>query len=375
LIVVAVFLVGAAAFIRFRRGEEPVSRDTLLSRTFGHLLEGERESVLEDMRRLYQKTGHDVGIGMALGILLRHLGKNQVAIRTHRSLATRRELEPDFEAMIHTELAADYLAGGLLGRARDSVDKALALTPGNQQAVQLAERIYMNLGEWDAAFKIVQAYGKKQNRDVKDRLGLIRYRQGEVLLEEGRGEEANAAFKKAVAAHEFCLPAWLGQARYLRESGKPEKAVALLRKHADKFEGEEWSALEEIMIAARETADHTVFQRAAEQRLQEDHRDWRTRRLLAQFLADIGEFEQAGEHLLNCLEDRPQVLILHKNMWSLLLRMDNPHELMGRYQQRVKQDMVFGHTWECKACFYRDPELRRHCPNCHRNYSFAERKI
>ena len=375
LVLAAGLLIGAVAATRFRSREEPVSRDTLLSRTFGHLLEGERAGVLEDMRRLYQKTNQDVGIGMALGILLRHLGKHQVAIRTHRSLATRRELEPDFQAMIHVELAADYLASGLLGRAQESVDEALTLKPGDTQATALAERIYMNLTEWDTAFKVVQNHGKKMGHDVKERLGLIRYRQGQICQTEGLHEEANAAFKKATSAHELCLPAWLGQSQCLRQAGKPDKAMTLLRKQTDKFKDQEWLLFEEMMHAAREAGDHTVFQRTVEQRLRDDHTDWRTRRLLAMFQTEIGEHTEAGEHLLHCLEARPQVLILHKNMWSLLLRMDNPDDLMRHYQLRVKEDMVFGHTWECKACFYRDAQLRWNCPNCHRNYSFAERKI
>ncbi len=112
LLFLAILLLIVVVALRLSPPGESVSRETLLSRTFSQILEGRREDVLGDMRALYQKTGQDVGIGMALGVLFRHLGKNQIAIRTHRSLATRRELEPDFLALIHVELAADYLVTG-----------------------------------------------------------------------------------------------------------------------------------------------------------------------------------------------------------------------------------------------------------------------
>ena len=375
LLFLAILLLIVVVALRLSPPGESVSRETLLSRTFSQILEGRREDVLGDMRALYQKTGQDVGIGMALGVLFRHLGKNQIAIRTHRSLATRRELEPDFLALIHVELAADYLASGLLDRARESVEKALELMPGDETATRYAERIYIRLAQWDQGFKVVTNYGKKHGIDVTERLGLLRFRQGDALWGQDDYEAANTAYKKAVAVHETCFPAWLGQSRYLRQVEKPNKALTLLRKQADHFAGHEWLKIEEIMHIARTTNDDALFLRAAEERLREDHRDWRTRRLLAWFLGEIGELEKAAEHLLSCLEDRPQVLILHQRMWSLLLRMKQPGEIFRRYQTRVKEGMVFDHAWECKSCFYLSPEPCWSCPSCHRGYSFAERKI
>jgi len=372
---VAVLLLIVFVALRLSPPADSVSRETLLSKTFSHILEGRSSEVLGDMRALYQKTGQDVGIGMALGILLRHLGKNQIAIRTHRSLATRRELEPDFLALIHVELAADFLACGLLDRARESVEKALELCPADEQATAYAERIYIRLETWDQAFKVVTAYGKKHGIDVRERLGLLRYRQGEACWKQTNYEAANNAYKKAVAVHETCFPAWLGQSRYFRQIEKPNKALALLKKNAAHFAGHEWLMIEEMMHLARTCNDDSVFLRAAEDRLRQDHSDWRTRRLLAWFLGEIGESEKAAEHLLSCLEDRPQVLLLHQRMWSLLLRMNQPGEVFRRYQAQVKEGMVFDHAWECKSCFYLSPEPCWSCPSCHRAYSFAERKI
>jgi len=351
------------------------SRETLLSRTFAAILEGERETVLEDMRRLYQQTSQDPGVGMALGILLRHAGKHQVAIRTHRSLTTRTDLEPDFETMIHAELAEDYLACGLLERARSEIETALADRPGDTRAVATAELIYRRLGAWDAAVEAITAYGKKQNEDVSKRLGMIHVARADAAREEERPADARAGYKKALSVDDTCLPAVLGIVGYYRSLEKWDKALSFLDKHAAKFEKLAHLRFEALLEIARETEDHGLFENAVARYLEDHPDDWRTLRVRARFLRETGVHEEAGELLLRCIEERPQVLILHKDMWSLLLGMPEPAALMRRYQHRVKRDMVFSHTWECKICFFHASTYLWHCPNCHTNHSFAERKI
>ena len=372
----AILVAGGALTAWMVRGKTGASpKEVLMARTFARLLDGEREEVLEEMRGLYRRTDQDVGVGLALGVLLRHLGKNQAAIRTHKSLANRRELETDLEALIHTELSADYLATGLLDRARSSLERAAALKPVDELMARYGERILKGLDDWDGAFKLIQSYGKRSGNDVTRRLGLLRYEQGARLAREGHAQEALAIFKKAIAVHERCLPAVTACSRHYRQIGKPKKARQFMEKHAHRFDGREWLAMEEFLNIALDSAMHDHFLGIVHDRLETDRDDWRSRMALARFHTETGAYQEAAESLLECLTHSPHTLLLHQRLWSLMLRMEQPLTILRSYQSQLKQDLILSDPFSCRACSYHASELFWLCPSCHRAYSCTERKL
>jgi len=373
--VLVIFLVVAGlvfATIQLIPRERIESRDTLFSRTFGKLMDNERTSALEDLRLLYQQSGQDPSVGMALGILLRDLGKVPVAIRTHRSLTARPDLEPDFLAMIRVELALDYLVDGQLARARETIEDALGELADQDRAVMAAERVFVQSGAFGDAVRVVQTYGKKRQEDVSRRVALIRVAEAASATDP---RETMAAYKKALAADAACIPALLGMCAHWQATGLHEKVPPFLEKHADAFLGHAWQRFQVLMACARDLSDNEIFLRPGHHHLDHHTDDWRARRLLAHFQMVTGEHEDAGENLLACLEQEPKRLVLHRTMWSLLSRMPQPAALMRRYQQRFETDAVFEEIWACPHCGRRDSQQRFHCSACHHGESFVEREI
>ena len=359
-------------FLRDRGGI--TSNEALMARTFARLLEGETEDVLEEMRRLYQQTGQDVGVGIALGILLRHAGKDQVAIRTHRSLATRNDLEPDIKSLIRLELGIDYLNLGLLDRARQCLEEARQNMSPDDRMANYGVQILTRLGDWDAAVKLLLAWGKAKGRDASERIGLLRFEQGERLWTDGNHVEANAAWKKAIGQHKACLPAILGCSRYLRHSGKPQKSLDFMKKQWPHFKGFEWLGLEEFCRIGIAADNHKIFLDRANDVLANDAGDWRSRVVMATFLIEIGEHEQAGEQLLQALDLAPQVLLVHQRFWRLLMRMRDPRNVFETYHMKVRKDLVFRDPYICNNCSFNAPELLWICPSCNQACCFTERK-
>lgn len=372
---ILLILVWALWMVRRGHGSRPFSQEALLARVFGRILAGERESVLDEMRMLYQQSGQDVGVGLALGMLFRHMGKNQVAIRTHQSLASHPDLDGDLKAMVFAELSADYLASGLLDRAHATFEEAMAQRKPDERLTRIGERILVGLKNWDAAFRLVQDYGRQRGANVSQRLGILRFEKGENLWFEERHAEAFSAFKKAVVVDPHCLPAHLACCRYFRHIGKPEKSLKWLHKHSVSFKGHEWLILEETMETAMAMGDHRSFLDAAKQRLREKPDDWRGRLVLARFLMGTGSHEEAVKELLTCLEYEPQMLAIHQLFWALLVRDNHSHQAFQGYQAWARENPVFQHPYECRTCHYQSHEILWLCPSCHRAYSFCERKI
>jgi lipopolysaccharide biosynthesis regulator YciM len=374
LLAAVVLVIAVFVLWRLGRRDHEVASEVLLSRTFSRILEGDRQEVLEQMRKLYSQTDQDLGVGLALGSLLRHVGKIQPAIRTHRSLSTRAHLDAAVAAQIHIELCADYLESGLLDRARRSLDDAMAQGETNEAIARYGEQVLVRLGEWDAAFRLIQNYGKKHDVDVKERLALLRYRQGEAYRAESLRDESLAAYKKALAADEGCLPAYLAVSRHHREKGNARGARNILYKNRARFHGQEWLFMRELMHNAKTFDQHQDFLSEANQRLEEDGGDWRSRHVLGGFLMEIGEYEQAAEVLLDALRRAPKVLPLHQTMWSLMARHES-RELFNRYRDLARADLTFSNPYECNACRFTTAELSWFCPSCNRLYSFSERHL
>lgn len=377
-VLLALLLLGIAGYLtyRFFPKKREVTTDMLVSRTFTRILEGERDGVLEEMRELYTRTNQDVGVGIALGNLLREVGKIPVAIRTHQSLTTRRDLKPATLALIHTEIAADYLASGLLERARNALETATQLTKPDALVARIGEKIYTQLHDWDAAYKLLSSYGKAWDLDVKQRLALLRFNQASHLIHSSEPDLAAASslLKKATSVDPKCLPAYTLHALVLAQQGKPEKARQLLAKHETDFEDQMWLALEchrqLTVIDGRED----LMLDACERFLTKNPDDWRARAVLGVFQTETGVYDEAAENLLLCQEQAPQVLVLHQKLWSLMLRTTDM-DLLARYRDQVKADLVFSKPYQCKACGFNVAEIHWQCPSCDRTYSFNERHI
>ena len=375
LLIAGLVVVFGLFFWRYSRESSSPSRDILLGKTFGRILDGEREEVLEEMRKLYQETHQDVGIGLALGILLRRLGKNQAAIRTHRSLTSRLNLEPDLKALILTELAADYLASGLLDRAKASLKEALSLRSNDELMTRFGERIYSRLNEWDAAFQLIQSYGKRSGKKVNAQLAMIRNEQGCFFWEQGSADAARQAFRKAASLDPQCLPAYLNLARFEREQGNTAKALKLLQRKYGFFKGQEWLALDAIRECALTLNQPQVLLGPMDEQLDAEPDDWRTMSVYATYETDLGNYRAAADWYLRALKKSPQTLLIHQRLWSILLRGDDIGDLLKTYQNQTRQDLVFSSPYECQGCHFHSSSLLWRCPSCFRQYSFRERSI
>ncbi len=355
--------------------EATASRTYLLARALNTLVEGREQEATEALRLLYQESDQDAGVGLVLGSLFRRRGKLKMATQTHKGLVLREDLDDDMRGLIHTELAADYLASGMLERAQKALETAVEVAGASETAVFYGRRIYMKLGEWESAYKLIQAHGKKEGRNVKPDLAMLRNLQGEHDFEVALYEPAAAAFKKALSLDAGCLPAIINSSRCMRYTDKSAKALTFLQKHEAAFEGHEWQYQKELMKIAMRLENHDIFVLPAMARIEAEPDDWRTRSVLGSFLMEIGDFDAAYVQLRAALETAPETLLLHQKMWQLMWRQGENPELFHQYQQLVRDQIHFGATYECGRCRHRDTRLHHQCPSCYEMNSYHERRL
>lgn len=109
--------------------------------------------IFVDIARLDPETAE---LHFALGKLFRRRGDIERAVRVHRNLLARADLDPELAALARFELGQDYLKAGLLDRAEETFNQ-LAGTQYAAQASRALLEIYQREKEWRRAINAALA--------------------------------------------------------------------------------------------------------------------------------------------------------------------------------------------------------------------------
>jgi lipopolysaccharide biosynthesis regulator YciM len=177
-------------------------------------------------------VAHDdpVETRLALGALVRRRGEMDRAIRVHQGLLARTGLDAAQRSRIELELARDYLAAGLLGRA-EKLLLELAGRDGPERVT--AQRglleIYQREREWQQAVDVGRELAR-HDRTVNARLAHFQCELAEGALAEGDLRRARQALALGREFDADCARLSLIGARVELEAGHPRDACRALRR-------------------------------------------------------------------------------------------------------------------------------------------------
>lgn len=144
----------------------------------------------------------------------------------------KRHLEAAIEAARYNPAAQEQLLvelGTLSLRNRDipgaydALERAVSLSPENQEAHKLVAALYLQRGDLAAAEHSLRTALHLEPSDAEAHLDL-----GKALLAQKNLSEAASSFNSAIAYAPGSTEAYIGLARALREQGKVEEADAVL---------------------------------------------------------------------------------------------------------------------------------------------------
>ncbi|MCB1045292.1 MAG: hypothetical protein KDC35_20290 [Acidobacteria bacterium] len=373
LIAAAIAIVGGSWFWLSRRNLHRAPREIKLAQTFHKLLEG--EEAIGDLRELYNRSDHDVGIGLALGIVLRKRGDLKTAIRLHESLLTRQGLDPVVQAYLYAELAADFLASGLLERAVHAMEHTRKAVVVDEWICHKCVDVYTKLHRWDDAAQYLKAYAKASNGDTRDQIAWVYVHAAELALRDDQLAGAKEYFEQALKYDPNNVPAHLGISSFFRLTEKPEKALKYLDKHKSVFRDQLWQWVDERGRVAVQLGRAEWFLEQMQLDLQSDPDDWRSERVCAEVAMSVGQFDLAQKWLDDCLSRAPRVLVVHQSYWRLIRRSPDAAESLKKYMAEVREKMSFGRPYHCSVCDYHSDELLWRCPSCRRLKTLVEKRI
>jgi lipopolysaccharide biosynthesis regulator YciM len=134
-------------------------------------------------------------------------------------------------------------------------------------------------------------------------------------------------------------------------------------------------AFERLERAYRTAGAPQRFVALCEQLMALSPQDWRARLALSRHYAAAGNARAAFELLLAALPHNPHGLVVHQEIWRVLLELGLDTELVKRYVALTRHAVFYLDPHVCTHCRYRSTELLWQCPQCHEWNTFVEERI
>jgi lipopolysaccharide biosynthesis regulator YciM len=186
------------------------------------LLNEQPDKAIDSFLEVAKVDSQTVELHFALGNLFRRRGETERAIRMHQNLIDREDLEEIVRLHALAELGQDYLKAGLLDRAEEIFNKLLGSTFDAEAKKNLLE-IYQVEKEWLKAIEIA-----KELPDIATQQEVAEYycelAAGEIMR--SRPESAREYLEIAMQQNRKCVRASQLQGDLLLQEGKPEEAIA-----------------------------------------------------------------------------------------------------------------------------------------------------
>jgi lipopolysaccharide biosynthesis regulator YciM len=182
------FLLGRRERLRRRSGVSGASRTSLGEEYFRGLkalLEEKHDVAIDSFVESIAVNNDTVETHLALGSLVRRRGEVDRAIRVHQNLLARPVLTAAQRSQTELELARDYMAAGLLGRAENLLlELAGRGSTEKLTAQQLLLDIYQRESEWEKAVAVGREL-QRHDRGVRQTLAHLECELAERALASG----------------------------------------------------------------------------------------------------------------------------------------------------------------------------------------------
>jgi lipopolysaccharide assembly protein B len=335
------------------------------------LVTGQTEMAISELGKVARQDPQAVEVWHVLGTLLREAGQVERAIQLHQSLLARPDLTRTERAHILASLGADFRKAGFLDRAADTFNDVLAGEPRNVQAVHGLQKLHEDQRQWREAYAMQTRLSRLRKTDDSVVLGHLQAEIGHEALRAGDAETAERAFRTALSLDRRVMPAHLGLAE-LAGRRDPTRPAAILEEAMRLAPERAYLALAPLAAAYAARGEPQEFVATCERLIGQDPRDWRVRLALSRHLRAEGRREEADGLALRALEQNPQVLLVHLELWKHLRPFP---DLLHRYLDTAESWVPPRDPHICTACRYRADDMLWRCPHCHEWDTFVEEHV
>ncbi len=358
------FLLGRATRTRdLTRKREKGSELSFYLKGIMALLAGDRKRALEDFSEALKLNSDLVEGYMAMGSLLRDAGDATRAIRIHRGITCRQDIDKEMMVEALNELALDYKAAGLLEKAVETCQELVRLAPKRVQAWVELREVSEELGLWERALEAQERISRLTSEEASNVKAHILTEMGKAHRDRGDMKGARWAFKKAISTYKGCVDAYLQLGDLYASDGSDSKAVEVWLRILDEAPQFTFLVFDRLEHAYYRMGKVSALEGILRERCGDDPF---SRFHLARFLRKKGEAREAARLL--------EVLVQAHPLWVEARReLVEAYKDQGLYQEALEvcqrsqvTENISRQGYECSHCGRVLEELHWRCPRCRR---------
>ena len=335
------------------------------------LLNEQQDQAIDAFIEAVQNDPDTSELHFALGNLFRRRGEYDRAVRVHKHLLSRGDLNlVDLQRAQHA-LALDFLKAGLLDHAEEALAR-LEGSPFEGEARLALLAIYERSRDWPAATAIAQKMHVAAQGDFSTRQAHYLCEQALALVTQNDLAGAETRLQEALAAAPLAPRPRLDMARLQHQQGHPADAVeTLLQLGADIPTALPLAA--PLLVLACQAAEQSG---AVLRALQTNYRTMPSLDVLDAIVAleDSAEPQaHAGRQwYLRHLESEPSLVAAAKWLQGERLEHEQFHPQIQRALERASAPLM---RYRCAACGFEARQHFWHCPGCQSWDSYPARRI
>ena len=357
-------LVGVIIFLLKR----PVKKkDASLEYTtaLNYLITGEKEEALKKLRDAVLRDTSNIDAYLKIGDILREQGFVERAIKIHRGLLVRRNLNSGQRIDILKSLIKDYQLAEKYDRAIRVADLLVDLTRNDIWAQDIRLKILEAAGEWDKAIDALKSLQKTKGEKDKTRLALYKVEAGLQCIEDNRERDGRLKFREAIKLDKNCPPAYLYLSdSYIREN-RYEDALTELKKFITQVPDRAYLAFNRIKEILFHIGTFGEVENIFRDLLEKHPENEPIRFALADIYERKGELQKAIDLCYNCLERNSGSQQAKRYLVKFLSRTGEKEEAI-KYALELIEDFynTEQNYFTCRVCGYKSKEPKWRCPEC-----------
>lgn len=317
--------------------------------------------------KLKQAVADDTGnidAYLKLGDLFRKRGQFEKAIRVHKELISRYDIDPAAVSQVRRSLVIDYISSKQYDLALDVLEKLIKDSNYKNWSQEKLLEVFEKTGQWEKALETCKNLAKSKSQPGL--LAAYNFLIGNNLYNEGEFHKARIAYKDALHYDDKFADAYIMIAEsYLAEDRKQD-AAEFYKKLADKMPSEVYRAANKMEQTLFELGKFSVVKDIYEKILENDPNNLEILKSLAGIAEKRGNMDWAIDYLSQATALHPGDGPATARLLELYLqnnRKNKTNELLQSIKENWRNN---AHKYVCPHCKAVSAKPEIVCSNCGR---------
>jgi len=340
-------------------------------KALNYLIDGNLERAVEYFYNSIRIDTENIDAYIKIGDIFRQQNKIEKAIKIHKELLVRQNLNHVTKTEIIRSLVLDFYAAQFYDKALENLNFIFSVEPKNRWAKKQQLIIFEAKKDWENAFRTLKVLAKWENRvEINDQLSLYKVEAAKQKFEINEEKNGRFLLREAIKVDDNCSSAYLELGdSYVRED-RLKDAITVWVDFIRKIPSQSYLVFDRLQEVLYTSGSYGEIENILKELNQEfpDNLD------IIFTLADIrirkGDIDSAVDLCKTALEKESNSVLAKMKLIKLYERKEQKEEALKLAVDVADQSIETTSEFMCTICNYKSIEPLWYCPKCRSWKSF-----